>query len=279
VKFDGKELFVPHLSLAILGGIQPDRLASMILAGDDDGLAARFMLLWPEPVPLRRPQSLPDPQRLTDALVRLRALEPADWQGGEREPVCIRFVEPAAEALHRFRLEVRELERSGSGLFLSHVGKWPGLAVRLALIFELLWWAGEDDPPAGGPSDVSHKAALAAIAFVSDYLHPMAKRVYGEASLPKPDRDAGAVARWLRRWLPVEIARTEADGRPAPDRISVRQVQRERLSGLKTADDVKAALAELEAGHWLRSVPPEPGRSGRPPGEWLLSPRLRVVLR
>ena len=33
VKFDGKELFVPHLSIAIMGGIQPDRLASMIMGG------------------------------------------------------------------------------------------------------------------------------------------------------------------------------------------------------------------------------------------------------
>jgi hypothetical protein len=106
----------------------------------------------------------------------------------------------------------------------------------------------------------------------------MAKRVYGEASLPKPERDASTVACWLKRWLPTESAKAKAEGKPAPDRISVRQVQRERLPGLRTAEDVKGAFAELEAGHWLRPVPPAPDRSGRPPGDWLLSPYLREVL-
>lgn len=122
VKFDGQELFVPHLSIPVLGGIQPDRLATMVMGGDDDGLAARFVLPWPEPAPLHRPRAMSDPGRLAAALVRLRRLEPADWKA-EQEPVSIRFGDDAAAALHGFRLEVRELEREPSGLFLSHVGK------------------------------------------------------------------------------------------------------------------------------------------------------------
>ena len=124
----------------------------MILSGDDDGLAARFVLLWPEPVALRRPRATPDPGRLAEALARLRAPRARRLEGGEREPVSVRFDEAAAEALHRFRLEVREIEQGASGLFLSHVGKWPGLAARLALVLELLWWAGGERPAPGGPS-------------------------------------------------------------------------------------------------------------------------------
>ena len=82
--------------------------------------------------------------------------------------------------------QVREIERGASGLYLSHVGKWPGLAARLALILELLWWAGCEKPAPGGPTFVTEAAALAAIGFVAEYLQPMARRVYGEAACPSP---------------------------------------------------------------------------------------------
>ncbi len=41
---------VPHLSIAVLGGIQPDRLAK-IIAGPQDGFAARFLYVWPDVCP------------------------------------------------------------------------------------------------------------------------------------------------------------------------------------------------------------------------------------
>lgn len=37
------DMSVPNLTWSIVGGIQPDRLASALLHGDDDGLAARFL--------------------------------------------------------------------------------------------------------------------------------------------------------------------------------------------------------------------------------------------
>jgi hypothetical protein len=47
---------VPHLTWGIVGGIQPDRLASLLLSGEDDGLSARFIYAWPAP-----PASVSDP--------------------------------------------------------------------------------------------------------------------------------------------------------------------------------------------------------------------------
>jgi hypothetical protein len=262
VKFEGKELFVPHLSIGVLGGIQPDRLASMVMGGDDDGLAARFVLLWPEPVPLRRPRAMPDPGRLAAALVRLRRLQPADWEVGQ-EPVSIRFTDGAADALHRFRLEVREVERGASGLFLSHVGKWPGLAARLGLILELLWWAGGDAPAASGPSQVGEAAAAAAVGLVAGYVGPMARRVYGEAALPRAEQDAAALARRL-----VRLA-------PAPETVNTRELRRQRF--LPTGEPARydAALAELEEAGWCRPAEasrPGPGRRAK---DWTLNPAVR----
>ena len=39
----GEPISIPYLSVAILGGIQPDRLGSLLLEGEDDGLSARLM--------------------------------------------------------------------------------------------------------------------------------------------------------------------------------------------------------------------------------------------
>ena len=66
VKDGGKPLRIPFALLAIVGGAQPDRLEE-VLRGADDGLAARFLYVWPEPVPpsrstgrgLARPCGLP----------------------------------------------------------------------------------------------------------------------------------------------------------------------------------------------------------------------------
>jgi hypothetical protein len=49
---DVEAVRVPFLSVGIVGGIQPDRLVSLLFTRDDDGMAARFLYAWPEP---RRP--------------------------------------------------------------------------------------------------------------------------------------------------------------------------------------------------------------------------------
>ena len=43
----------PGAAVTIAGGINPDKLNTMILCSEDDGLAARFLYGWPEPVPPR----------------------------------------------------------------------------------------------------------------------------------------------------------------------------------------------------------------------------------
>jgi Protein of unknown function (DUF3987) len=56
---DPEPIVIPALTVAIMGGIQPDRLATLVLSGDDDGLAARFIYMWPERIPPQRPTRLP----------------------------------------------------------------------------------------------------------------------------------------------------------------------------------------------------------------------------
>ena len=51
IKFNGVPLRTKHTSLAILGGMVPDRLRAA-RADADDGLPARFIFVWPDPVPI-----------------------------------------------------------------------------------------------------------------------------------------------------------------------------------------------------------------------------------
>jgi hypothetical protein len=51
VKFHSAPVRIEHASLAILGGMVPDRLREA-LADADDGLAARFIYIWPELTPI-----------------------------------------------------------------------------------------------------------------------------------------------------------------------------------------------------------------------------------
>jgi hypothetical protein len=43
-------IIVPRLGVAVSGGIQPEKLAAL-MRGPDDGLLARILWLWPDPIP------------------------------------------------------------------------------------------------------------------------------------------------------------------------------------------------------------------------------------
>src|SRR5262249_54092956 len=65
VRYHGKPLRIEHASLAIVGGMVPDKLRRT-LAGADYGLTARLIYIWPEPVsitPLARGGDIEAAQR------------------------------------------------------------------------------------------------------------------------------------------------------------------------------------------------------------------------
>ena len=155
-----------------------------------------------------------------------------------------------------------ETEAGSSGLFLSWLGKLPGMAVRLAVVIELLWWSatGMATPE---PASISLRATEAALAFLEAYAVPMARRAFGEAALPQADRDAMALARWLH-------ARD-----PMPEMVNARELRHADALPTRAADRYDAALAELEAAGWLRAPPRQPGVPGRQRKDWLVNPMLR----
>ncbi len=257
VRDGDNEVAVPHLAWAIIGGIQPDRLATALLQGDDDGLAARFIFCWPDPVPPRRP---PPGRGLFEAREWLARLRSLPWT--PPAPLLLPFTEPAQSTLQEWREAAARMEAGAAGLLLSWLGKLPGFAARLALVFAHLEWCvgGSGDPPA----DVSEADVLRAVAFLNDYAVPMARRAFGEAALPQAERDARRLARWILRQ------------NPRPATLNAKELRRVANGpGVPDAARMEAALQDLEALGWVRKA--EPGRAGmggRSRADWTVHPDL-----
>lgn len=260
-KDGGNSPDVPRLTWAIVGGIQPDRLASLLLKGDDDGLSARFLYCWPAARPdiSEPPDGKPLPFVLKDRLLRLRQLPMVN-----EEPLVIPFAAEAVAAIQDARREVKRLEGEAAGLFLSWLGKVPGMAVRLSVVFLYLDWL---EQPLGAPEPeaVDLDAISRALGFMFDYALPMARRAFGEAALPEAERDARRLARWLMQRAPV------------PETLNARMLRRMGDGpGIGTPERIEAALHELGELHLVRPAPSrDGGGKGRQRADWTVNPALR----
>lgn len=261
VKDGKKPIQVPNLSIGLTGGVQPDRLASTMLAGDDDGLSARFIYSWPERVPPQRPTRAANHEAAVAALDRLRRLPFAFGLDHEEVAAVVPFAEPAAELTQQWREAAAAMENEASGLLLSWLGKLPGMAARLALVLEYLRWCGDRQSEAE-PETVSGEAMAAALDFLESYALPMARRCFGDAALPQAERDAVALAKWIRR--------------NRPGAVNARELRHAGAIPTREAERYDAALAELEAAGWVRPAPASAG-PGRRRKDWSVNPAVRAL--
>ncbi len=254
---------IPRLAVAVTGGTQPDKLVEMMKEADD-GLLARICWVWPERVPFRLGMSPPNTRWAIEALDCLRLLElsPPSTPDGSVSPVLVPLESPALADLEAFAQDMQERQEDAAGLMRSAYGKARGTALRLALVLEFLWWCG-----GGGrtqqPTHISHAAFKAAAHFIASYLMPMAERVYGDAAIAQPERNATTLARWIIKTQPREI--------------HTRTLQRNtRLAGLRDKESIGAAVRALGEAGWL--IAPEPtGERGRPAGVFTVNPRVYEV--
>ena len=100
VSLKDEAIDIPFCAASLLGALQPDRLSTMLLSGDDDGLAARPLYAWPDPVRSRRPQHKADDSLLTSALLRLSSIE---FDKDERGDVRARIVSLEEMAANEFQ--------------------------------------------------------------------------------------------------------------------------------------------------------------------------------
>lgn len=254
VKNGGKPHIIPHLSVGILGGIQPDRLTSLLFSGDDDGLAARFLMCWPDSIRPARPTTTTDLELAISALRRLVELDLP-----EAGPAILPLTEPATTVFDAWRGRSYDACQHETGLMAGHLGKLPGFALRLALVLEHLWWCIGPHP--SPPQHVSDKALQSAISLIDDYFLPMALLAYGNAALPQAERDAAQLARWLKK--------------ERPPLVNARVLHRTaRLPGLSSAAAMHAAIEILLDANILRRPLEEGPTNGRPRADYEVNPLL-----
>ncbi|MEM9055358.1 MAG: YfjI family protein, partial [Pseudomonadota bacterium] len=251
-------IVVDHLSVAITGGTQPDKLAELLLNTGDDGLLSRFVVVFPDPVGLKRPVSLLDQHKLVEALKRLRSLPAAITEAGDHRPFYVHFSEDAADILQAFRKQCREWETDASGLFKSHIGKMPGLVVRVANILAHLDWAADQEEAFPGGISADHVGR--ACDLVGEYLRLHAYRAYGTAKLPPEVSGAVDIAKIIR-----------SEGLKS---FKARDIYNRRRTGLSTLKQVSPALDVLIDADWLRVDTKKTG--GRPSQTYIVNPKLEV---
>jgi hypothetical protein len=260
-------IVVRRLAVSWFGTIQPERLSD-VMRDADDGLLARFIWLWPEPIPFNLPSQAPGIKFSVDALDRLRMLD-MQMIDGEGTPFLVPMTKAAQNLMVGFARDMQKQRELAAGLLRSTYGKVRGLVLRIALVLDHLWWCARDglDAP---PATISEAATEAAILLVEDYILPMADRVYGDAACTQADRNITTLARWIAQERPNEIR--------------VRQLQRGELPstplpGLKDAPTIHAtAKALIEAG-WLQPPKGTSGsQGGRPPAVYPVNPDLWALL-
>lgn len=251
-------VYIDRLSVGVTGSIQPDRLRSLLMKSDDDGLLARFLPIWPDPAPVMRPRAAPDEGFINRALGRFYDLQLMTDEHDQQRPWVLPFDDGAKDQLDQFRLNVREWENEAEGLMLSYIGKLPGLTARIALILAHLDWAAQARDQ---PQDIDAQTFSRAADLVEHYALPMARRAYADASASKVERAAMRL---------VEIIRENTW-----QRFTSRDVLRLDRAGLGTAAEVNPVLQALEENHLLRSVEVQKNpRGGRPSRAFLVNPAV-----
>ncbi len=252
-------IIVDRLAVAVTGTTQPNKLAQMFRDADD-GLLARFVWAWPDPLPFRIGTQAPATHWAIEALDRLRLLDlTPPTQDEALRPIMVPLVPSALAMMEAFGQDMQRRQQEAGGLMRSALGKARGLALRLSLMLQMLRWCGTEGmaPPL---VEIGEDTFAGACNLVANYFMPTAERVFGDAAASAAERNAATLTGWIVR----ERARE----------VHVRRVQREvRLPGLNTADLIRAAAGVLAEAGWLRAIEAG-GKPGRPRAVYEVNPRI-----
>ena len=256
--------YVRAMCLALIGGIQPEKLSAVLMEALDhgrsaDGLIQRFQLLvWPQN---RSDWRLVDRQPNNEARRQvfevfriLSELPLAD----DQETPALRFTEEAQTAFNSWREELeqrllsRELELSPA--FESHLSKYRSLVPSLALLFHLVTCdLSTEIPP------VSLNAVQLAIGWCK-FLELHARKLY----FPELKRDLVA-AHALAQKIQAGVIATGT---------TIRDVYTMGWSGLGRSQTVVDGMKILEEYGWVKIE--SPNRVGRPGKTIVLNPKLEA---
>jgi hypothetical protein len=167
----------------------------------------------------------------------------------------LRLDPDAFELFDELRREAMERARSSRGLAAGWHGKTPGRALRLALNYELLAWAGSD----GTEPRVITADSVVRTGGYFDYLTAMLDRVTTGLAIGRAEADAAIIARHILADRPAAFNERALYQRPG-------------WAWLRDAERRASALHVLAETGWVRAA--ARAGNGRPRRDWDVSPRL-----
>lgn len=255
---------IAHLSISVLGTVQPDPLRDLLSTKTDRGFAARYLYIYPEPISgFQRPKHV-DQEVAISALRHLRDLPMND--GTPKVCPLNTGAEEAAETWLRDHLKE---EDKAHGAWAQWLGKQSGMLLRYALVLQHLWWCIGEQASQQPPQTVDVAAIHAAADFIDAYAKPMAARCFGTVVQSTDERQAAFLANLLQRQDVLGF--------------NARELRRGSLGPvgfLASPDHMRTACAALESAHLIRKIGTRAGGGkGRGPGNYEVNPALRGMAR
>lgn len=259
-------IIVADLLFSIVGGIQPRVARELLGSGPDDGLKERCTMIWPEMSREWKQVDRYPSQAARAALDRVSdALSTTNWPNVlwtdqfERTPYCRFSPEGQAiwDAWHGKLM--RDIRRAPeTNMMLARVGKYPGLAARLMLLFHLVEWASGRQEVA---KEVSAVVVENVLTLINTYMIPMDLRVHGGFAITAEAEGGRRIAEWITKTRPASF--------------TGREIRRHEWTRLQDQKAVSAALEWLAAHRWIKEYEPKPGLiGGRPSSIYIVNPRL-----
>lgn len=194
VKFDDERLEIQNLLVSVFGTIQPQRLIDTVLSDRGDGFLARFLWVYPELKPATIPQNIVLPENVSTAFKKLDSLLNPYADNAENQKKCLHLSIEAQQLFNTWYLAHLNKSQQEESILKYFLGKGQGYVLRLALLFELLWWAASKYSE---PTEVSLEAIQMAIELYDTYLTSMCERVYNMYYSPSQNIEARSLARWI----------------------------------------------------------------------------------
>uniref|UniRef100_UPI001ABA9996 YfjI family protein n=1 Tax=Bartonella taylorii TaxID=33046 RepID=UPI001ABA9996 len=239
-------IFIPHVTLSIIGGIQPSRIIPLIQAmhhgTNNDGLLQRFqMLVWPDENQEWKLIDRPPNQEGWQKYERVFRSFRDKRLGSPEHPLIMRFMPKAQVKFYEWLEHLHKEAKRGhfSESLQSHVLKMPKTIASLALIFELL---------DSGRFEIGLYAITTALRW-SNYLLSHAKRLYAAHDTLTAERAKLIVERCDH----------------LPDVITARDVYKRDWKCLTDNQAVKKALELLCRCNYIREISGDnSSQGGRP---------------
>jgi hypothetical protein len=235
------EIFIDNLSVSLIGGIQPKRMAE--LHGlTSDGLLQRFI-----------PHVMKEQKFALDRPCDTRAYSSLVRQLLRTSPQVLLLSDPALKVMDALRLHLHDLGRTTGGMadgFQAFVGKLPGMVGSLTLILHMLTDSGKVKPEVA-PATVENVRRL-----VDDFILPHALEFYRCAESATDGDRLRKIASWIltngkERFVVSDLTSNVVDFR-----------------GL-TVFEVNERVSPLIATGWLLAA--EPGNTCR---AWKVNPNV-----